>query len=1002
MGVIGRSFRGILAAGVVSAAGMSAALAASCPAERTDPLLPTDTALCQRLAPLVADPPALPLGAYERQLGRYLRNYCHRDAAAGWVRDKSVRDTGPYVTSLIDGAWDGSARGTHAPVVIWYNAPMAAWIKANRRAADEARADDAAPVPADAIMVKEMYPGPASRCADVEPTRLFPTSGAAVMVRAPQASQDGWFWGCFGFGDKSGWTPDWPADPETNRLAYMGFGQYCTNCHASARDHFTFSAAKNLQGEPGDPLVFLSQDFALSQDLADSHHTAVVQSDDDADRLDKPLDSYAPAFLQAFASGQRPGWAPDGAGVDRMPSQTYDNVWMGAGTPTASGQFLTSDQCLGCHDAGSTGLQFDMTTPNPHAELDGGLLNLSPYGTWRSSPMGLAGRDPIFFAQMASETQTFHPDAPDGLVENTCLGCHGIQGQRQYGIDRQLAGQDCGSFSRDMVAAVPWPAGNSSAPHADYGALARDGISCTACHRMVLGDAATQANAGTPRNACVEQRQALLNPDNTGFAKTFTGSFLVGPPDRIYGPFADVRTAPMQSALGVVPQHSDAFARSEVCGTCHTVHLPVLQDGRTVGRVYEQLTYPEWAFSAYRTGQGVNGEPLPAGPGDRAQSCQDCHMPTRNIDGTLARSKIASIQEVSNFPEAEFTKPAEELDLPVRDGYSRHTLVGLNVFLIEMAQQFPEVLGIRTEDPMLGKKGVPGLKLTEQQMLRQARESTARLSVDPPTVRDGKLETQVTLENLAGHKFPSGVGFRRAFITFQVLDTDGQVLWASGATDGAGRILDGAGQPIDGEVWWTDDCSARIDPLARKHQPHHQTIAAQDQAQIYQELVSTPAPDGPAQCGHAAEPAGHLTTSFLSICAEVKDNRLLPHGYLPTEQRVAIAKALGAGTDMGEDAGTTAVDDDDYATPPEGASGRDSLTYTVELADLDGAPAHVRAWLNYQATPPFYLQDRFCTAEGKDRGRLFYLAGHLDLDGTPAADWSLRVGEQVSVPIAAR
>ena len=999
MGIFARAVKAFGGAGFVTAIGVSAAWAASCPAERDDPLLPSDRALCQRLAPIVAQPAALPLGAYERQLGIYLRNYCHRDAAAGWVRDKSVRDTGPYVASLIDGSWKGSARGTHAPVVIWYNASMAAWIKANRTEADADRPDDAAPVPADAMLVKEMYPGPASRCADVEPTRLFPTSGAAVMVRAPQASQDGWFWGWFGFDAESGWTPDWPADPETNRLAYMGFGQYCVNCHASARDHFTFSAAKNIQGEPGDPLVFLSQDFALSQDLADTHHTTIVQSHDDADRLDTPRESYDPAFLDAFAGGDTPVWAPDGESVARMPSETYDNVWMGPGTPTPSGQYLTSDQCLGCHAAGSTGLQFDMTTPNPHPELDGDLLNLSPYGTWRTSPMGLAGRDPIFFAQMASETQTFHPDAPDGLVENTCLGCHGIQGQRQYGIDRQLAGLDCGSFTRDMVEAVPYPAGNPTAPHADYGALARDGISCTSCHRMVLGEAATAANAGTPRNACVEERQALLNPDNEGFAKTFTGSFLVGPPDRIFGPFENVQTAPMQSALGVVPEHSDAFARSEVCGTCHTVHLPVLHDGETVGRVYEQLTYPEWAFSAYRTGKGVNGEPLPAGRGDRAQSCQDCHMPNKNADGTVSRSKIASIQELSNFPEAEFTKPAEALDLPVRDGYSRHTLVGLNVFLIEMAQQFPEVLGIRTEDPMLGTKAVAGLRLTEQQMLQQARESTATLSVEPPKIDGGALTTKVTVENLAGHKFPSGVGFRRAFITFQVLDADGRVLWASGATDGAGRILDGHGQPIDGEVWWTADCSARIDPLARKHQPHYQEIDSQAKAQIYQELVSSPAPDGPAQCGHHAEPKGHLTTSFLSICAEVKDNRLLPHGYLPAEQRVAIAKALGAGAEMGEDAGTTAVDDRDYATPATGATGRDSLTYRVDVSDLDGAPARVRAWLNYQATPPFYLQDRFCTAEGKDRDRLFYLAGHLDLDGTPAADWSLLVGEKVNVTI---
>lgn len=48
-----------------------------------------------------------------------------------------------------------------------------------------------------------------------------------------------------------------------------------------------------------------------------------------------------------------------------------------------------------------------MTAPVPQGEA---LSNLSPYATWRTSPMGLAGRDPVFFAQLASETPTFHPE----------------------------------------------------------------------------------------------------------------------------------------------------------------------------------------------------------------------------------------------------------------------------------------------------------------------------------------------------------------------------------------------------------------------------------------------------------------------------------------------------------------------------------------------------------------------------------------------------------------
>jgi hypothetical protein len=83
-------------------------------------------------------------------------------------------------------------------------------------------------------------------------------------------------------------------------------------------------------------------------------------------------------------------------------------------------------------------------------------------------------------------------------------------------------------------------------------------------------------------------------------------------------------------------------------------------------------------------------------------------LPNKTADGTLSRSKIASIREICNFPEAEFTKPAEALDLPVRDGYARPTLVGLNVFLIERAQQFPRCWEFGPRTRCWAKRRSPG------------------------------------------------------------------------------------------------------------------------------------------------------------------------------------------------------------------------------------------------------------------------------------------------------
>lgn len=959
----------------------AARAAESCPAHQKTKLVPKDPKVCELLHDAVRAPGALPLAEYEEKLGDYLRNFCHRDTDAGWVRDKRLRDTGPFTSTLVDAEWIGADHGVHAPVVIWYSPEAIDWIRKNRSASDDGTGPDAAPVPDGAMIIKEMYPAPAARCDAVNPLELLPTSGAAVMIRDSAASHDGWFWGWFGW---SGWKPDFPADQASNGLPNMGFGQYCVNCHASARDNLTFSSARNIQGEPGEPLAYLSQNEALFTQLP-AHHVALAKPATTAKpNGDMPLKDWLAGFRDAFPWRDLP---PTRDTVVSMPSETYDTVSMPANAPEDHGPFLTSNQCLGCHDAGSTGLHFDMTVPDP---ATGKLINMSPYATWRTSPMGLAGRDPIFFAQLASETQSFHPKEKE-MVETTCLGCHGVLGQRQAQMDNHAETGSCGVFGRDDVNAVPWPTDNPHVEDAGYGALARDGISCMACHQMALGTKATAEHADSERNACVVERQEALNPGMTGFASTFTGSFLVGDGDKIIGPFEDPKTLPMEASLGITPHGDPSIKSSEVCGTCHTVHLPVLHRGKTVAHVYEQTTYAEWAFSAFRSGQTLYGDELPEGPGSRAGECTDCHLRSEMIK----TSKVASIQEKKGFPAAEFTAAPEDINLVERDDYAPHVLVGLNMFLVRMARQFPDILGMRTEDPMLVSKGVAPAVTTENLIFESAKTSVVDIAVEDVVINDAGLRASVSIKNLVGHKFPSGVGFRRAFVTFEVLDAAGEVLWASGRTDGVGRLIDKAGEPVAGEVWWGPSCTIPEDRATRAHQPHFQTVTGQDQVQIYQELVSTPPDRDDVSCGHDAKAEGELTTSFLSICAEVKDNRLLPEGYLPLEKRKQIAQALGAGDNLAEDAGSTAIGDDpDYKT-----GGGDSLTYAVPRRELGGKAASVRARLYYQATPPFYLQDRFCTATGPDVARLYYLAGHLDLMDTPAEGWKLLVGDSGAVSL---
>ena len=476
----------------------------TCPEQQTTPQVPTNLALCKQLEPTIRNPGAIPLNDYEKALNQFMSNMCHRNTAGGWVSDKRIRDTGPWVGTYANGAWSGQYYGTHSPVLIWYSPDFYAWLKANRPENPAPRVEQITeqPVPDGAIVVKEMYTYPGAACSGVDPLYLLPTvDGAAVMVRDSTVAHDGWFWGWYGW-PGSVWQVDWPAK-DTSPTPNMGFGQYCTNCHASAKENQTFAALKNIKGEPGQPLVFLSQNFFLKPPMQSQLAGAVAAAAPPPAVLFKPLHvriaefaakaappstgpanpffiATAPHAAAAAAAATAAAAAP----TMKMPPMTYDNVWVKAGTLTAASQFITSDQCVGCHSAGGTGLQYDMTQPGT-ASL---LLNISPYGTWRGSPMGLAGRDPIFFAQLSSETEKFHHDL-SSAVQDTCLGCHGILGQRQFGIDmpRLTTGQ-CAPFARDTVDVTPFPPNDPVAKLAHYGGLARDGISCAACHHMVLGN----------------------------------------------------------------------------------------------------------------------------------------------------------------------------------------------------------------------------------------------------------------------------------------------------------------------------------------------------------------------------------------------------------------------------------------------------------------------------------------------------------------------------------
>jgi len=805
-------------------------------------------------------PSSMSVEEFDSYIIPFLKQGCYRN----WVSDRELRNTGPFINN--------TDFGTHPAVKIYYSPEFWDWVKNRHRAGE---------IPDGSIIIKEQYTSPAGPDAKL--------TGWSVMIRDTAGSWDAWYWDGHSISDVPGGTIDYKG---------QGFGTYCLRCHASAADGTsTFSTERNVEEDPVTYRVNVPTMAPL------------------ASQVPHPLGQHERVQALTLTAVSKMAVPSD---VARFILETYDHVHTG---PTGPPQFLTSDQCIGCHGASDENMSITFT------EAGAKPVNLSPYTEWRSSMMGLAGRDPIFHAQVESERAQF-PDK-SGFIDNKCFSCHGVMGQRQFQLDSGM------NFSHEMIYAP------LNSPHGRYGALARDGVSCMSCHQMSAKD--------------------------LGRPPTFTAQFHVDPPGTVNGPYTDPQPLPMHNALNITPRHAPQIQSSALCGSCHTVITPTFDSqGNQIGEFHEQTTYMEWLNSDFQ-------DEISPWSDSTARSCQNCHMPDM-YDGRQLKYKVANIED-ETYPFTDNRAPDRDISLKVRDTYSRHTLVGLNVFANQMFQQFPDIMGIITGDYMY-PQGAAGLVTTERSMLELARNETARLEIPTIRVTPTHLEVEVKVTNLTGHSFPSGVEFRRAFLQFVVSDEQGEPVWASGRTNAGGEILEGlTDKVLATEYFGTDPNSGKN---FQQHYNQEFPITRGNQVQIYEELVE--------------DSDGKITNSFIRLHEHVKDNRLLPAGWRPDGPYAEFTSPFGRA------AKDPSYIPANYRKAGPGSPGSSTILYRIPLKDLKGRPATVCVSLNYQSLPPYYLADRFSLLDKglaadkiRETRRLQFLKDNLRLNGTAIEGWKLRL-----------
>jgi Cytochrome c554 and c-prime len=482
---------------------------------------------------------------------------------------------------------------------------------------------------------------------------------------------------------------------------------------------------------------------------------------------------------------------------------------------------------------------------------------IGPGPAWRG-PIKPAGQNAAFAT--ADGCSMCHSHSPDAIAMTTATG----DDVSPYSLWQ--ATLMANSF-RDPY----WRAQVAKEVEADPESKAAIEGLCLKCHAPMAHHTAILGGTKSPSIAdaaldplardgvsCTVCHQA--KPTRFGAESGFSGNLDIGLERTIFGPYADPATGPMRMHSGFTPTHGAHIRDSALCGSCHT-----LRTHHQGAAFPEQTPYLEWRNSIYSNEAEETTE---------SRSCQECHMP-----------RVGSMRIARN--------PAgRDFNIAVRDDFAAHTFVGGNAFMIDLLRENREELGVTASNAALERAA----RATRQQLS----DATARLSISPPRREGAKFRFDVSVENLTGHKFPTGYPARRAWLEVEVR-VGREVIFHSGAFDESGRLVGIADE-------------RRI--------PHVDLIERADQVVVYETVP--------------LDPAGEPTTYLTRMASRGKDNRLLPRGYRADGPHAEDTAPLGTESDA------------DFA------AGGDIVHFAIDLPEAT-PKLQVVAWLRYQPIPPAWV-----------------------------------------------
>src|SRR4029077_14956780 len=115
-----------------------------------------------------------------------------------------------------------------------------------------------------------------------------------------------------------------------------------------------------------------------------------------------------------------------------------------------------------------------------------------------------------------------------------------------------------------------------------------------------------------------------------------------------------------------------------------------------------------------------------------------------------------------------------------RAGLARHGFVGGNAFMLRMLNRYRAELAAGT---------LPGeLDEAVRQAVRNLQTASAAVTLERGEIDRGRLNVDVLVRNLTGHKLPTGYPSRRAWLHVTIRDRAGRALFESGGLNANGSI----------------------------------------------------------------------------------------------------------------------------------------------------------------------------------------------------------------------